>query len=270
MPARPRSLAVDWSGAALGARRRIALAEATGGRLVRVELGRDRDEVIEHLIAEAQARPELVVGLDFAFSLPAWFLRERGLASAAELWELVAREGERWLAECDPPFWGRPGRRRPALAGNAFRRTEGERPPLHGIGPKSVFQIGGAGAVGTGSLRGMPYLARLRAAGFAIWPFDPSRPPVAIEIYPRYLTGPLSKRDALARKLYAARRLAAQPAELARRAVESEDALDAAVSALAMDAEAPSILALPPARDERERLEGRIWTPAEPALPPFP
>ena len=101
------------------------LAEARAGRLVRVEGGRDRDELIEHLVEYARARPELVVGFDFAFSLPAWFLRERGLASAFELWGLVAREGERWLAECSPPFWGRPGRRRPRTAGSGFSSHRG-------------------------------------------------------------------------------------------------------------------------------------------------
>ena len=43
---------------------------------------------------------------------------------------------------------------------------------VRGIAPKSVFQIGGAGSVGTASLRGMPVLQRLREAGFAVWPFD--------------------------------------------------------------------------------------------------
>lgn len=53
-----------------------------------------------------------------------------------------------------------------------LRRTDRERPAVGGIRPTSGFQIGGAGAVGTGAVRGMPMLARLRAAGFAIWPFD--------------------------------------------------------------------------------------------------
>ena len=37
---------------------------------------------------------------------------------------------------------------------------------VKGITPKSVFQIGGSGSVGTASLRGMPLLLRLRQAGF--------------------------------------------------------------------------------------------------------
>src|SRR6202012_1913196 len=42
---------------------------------------------------------------------------------------------------------------------------------MKGITAKSPFQIGGSGSVGTGSLRAMPALLRLREAGFRVWPF---------------------------------------------------------------------------------------------------
>jgi hypothetical protein len=58
-----------------------------------------------------------------------------------------------------------------------------------------VFQIGGAGAVGTGSIRGMLYLRNLREGGFSVWPFDPPNPHTAMEIRPRALTGPVTKSD---------------------------------------------------------------------------
>lgn len=92
-----------------------------------------------------------------------------------EAWDLAAREGERWLAACPAPFWGRRGRPRPTFGPgqSPFRVTEDQQRTVAGIRPKSVFQVGGAGAVGTGSLRGMPELSRLRAAGFSIWPIDP-------------------------------------------------------------------------------------------------
>ena len=70
----PRILAVDWSGARTGEARAIWLAEVMGGRLIRLECGRSREEVVAHLLEEAERDPELVVGLDFAFSLPEWFL----------------------------------------------------------------------------------------------------------------------------------------------------------------------------------------------------
>ena len=186
-----RTIAIDWSGAVERADRKIWLAEAAEEQVVRLESGRGRAAIADFLIDEASRTPELVVGLDFAFSLPSWFLESRGLPDGPALWHLVASEGETWLAGCEPPFWGRPGRRRPDLLED-LRRTDRDAPAIGGIRPKSVFQIGGAGAVGTGSLRGMPVLERLRDAGFSVWPFDAPRWPCVIEIYPRLLTGPVS------------------------------------------------------------------------------
>jgi predicted O-methyltransferase YrrM len=66
-----RFIAIDWSGDRRGGAKEIWLAAAAGGRLARLENGRDREQVAAHLIAEAGRDPRLVVGLDFAFSLPA-------------------------------------------------------------------------------------------------------------------------------------------------------------------------------------------------------
>jgi hypothetical protein len=232
------------------------MAEAAGGTLLRLECGRTREEVVAELVARAADDPPAVVGFDFSFSLPAWFLDRRGLRGAPELWAAAAVDGERWLRECAPPFWGRPGRRRPD--GEQLRATEAAMAAVGGIRPKSTFQIGGAGSVGTGSVRGWPALVRLREAGFAIWPFDvPACPPVAVEIYPRVFTGPVVKSSASAR----AGVLAALPPGLRDRAVASEDAFDAAVSALAMSIHEDELRALLPIGDEIGRREGRVWTP---------
>ena len=238
-----------------------------GGQLVRLECGRERPELVEHLIELGAAEPALVVGLDFAFSLPAWFLRSRGLSSAPELWRLAEEEAEAWLAACEPPFWGRPGRPRPASPGH-FRATEAALAPVAGIRPKSAFQVGGAGAVGSATLRGLPALARLRGAGFSVWPFDPPRTPLAVEIYPRLLTGPVRKSDAGARAAYLRNAPWPLPRELEERAAASEDAFDAAVSALRMDEHRGELAALSPAPDGRTRREGAIWAPV--ADRPFP
>jgi len=237
---------------------------AGGARLTRLECGRNRPETIAELIASARRDSRVVVGLDFAFSGPAWFLARIGVKSARELWERVARDGERWLAESPHPFWGKPGVRCPAFddAHPAWRATEGEAVRERGIGPKSVFQIGGAGSVGTGSLRGMPYLRDLQDAGFAIWPFDPPRLPMAVEIYPRQLTGPVNKSSRVARALYLQARFADQPDEMLRLAESSEDAFDAAVSALRMQRCARQLLKGPVAYLPSDDLEGRIWRPA--------
>lgn len=261
-----RILAIDWSGAQQGAERKIWLAEARPGDLpglVRLEAGRGRAAIADHLIEEAGRSARLVVGFDFAFSLPAWFLDDRGLGSAPELWELVERDGERWLAGCAPPFWGRPGRRRPELPEHS-RRTDREVPAVGGIRPKSGFQIGGAGAVGTGSLRGMTILKRLRDAGFTIWPFDAPGSHVVVEIYPRALAGAVNKSDPAARDAYLRCHYPWLDEGLRLRAAGSEDAFDAAVSALVMAKHRRVLSSLPPAVDETERREGRIWLPPEP------
>lgn len=255
-----RVIAIDWSGAMTGAAKKIWLAEVADGRLVRLESGRDREAVADHLIGHARAHPPAVIGLDFAFSLPAWFLAERGWTSAHELWAAADREADLWLAAAEPPFWGKPGKPKPTLIEH-FRQTERDAPATLGIGPKSVFQIGGAGAVGTGSLRGMRLLQRLHEAGFSIWPFDPPGWPRVVEIYARLLTGPVVKTNADARREYLARRYPNLDRDLAGVAASGEDAFDAAVSALVMAANQPRLVDLPPAADGTARLEGLIWHP---------
>ncbi len=239
------------------------LAEARSGRLARLECGRGRDELVDHLLDLAGREAALVVGLDFAFSFPAWFVRKLGVESAGEAWELVARDGESWLERCDPPFWGRPGKPRPppTRGRSPFRKTEGERLPIRGVAPKSVFQIGGDGSVGTGSIRGMPALLRLRAAGFSIWPFDPPRLPLALEIYPRWLTGRVQKRNEVSRRLHLAVHAAGEDHALVELAASNEDAFDAAASAIEMAKRAASFSDLGRATDREHLLEGRIWNP---------
>jgi ketosteroid isomerase-like protein len=256
-----RLMAVDWSGAWSGAEKRIWLAEARDEQLVRLEAGRDRDALATHLIAEAERDPGLVVGLDFAFSLPAWFLSEHELEDAPALWALAAEEAERWLAECAPPFWGRPGRRKPNLPSH-FRLTDRAAPATANIQPKSPFQIGGAGAVGTGSLRGMPLLHRLRAAGFAIWPFDGPAYPLVVEVYPRLLTGPVVKSSVSARQTYLATRCPDLSDALRALATSTEDAFDAAVSASVMALHLTDLIALPPVANDVLLREGIIWSPS--------
>ena len=139
-----RVVAVDWSGdrSAAGQRRKIwagvwttnpthptptskvrspgtpdrdgaAMNGAPGvgrvfGGSVTLESGRTREELREWLIGMAQETPRMVVGVDFCFSYPAWFVAEHGARSGPEFWRIVAEHGERWLArECaEARFWG--------------------------------------------------------------------------------------------------------------------------------------------------------------------
>jgi hypothetical protein len=264
--------AVDWSGRRAGERRHLWIAEAAAGELVSLACGRTRTQLADHLVTRARETPGLVVGFDFSFSLPAWYLDREGFAGAPELWAAAADDGEDWLRACAPPFWGRPGRPRPELPQH-LRRTEAGIAAVGGIRPKSTFQIGGAGSVGTGSVRGFPVLARLRDAGFTVWPIDaPAPAPVAIEIYPRVLTGAVVKSDPAARRAHLDARHPGIPPALRALALASEDAFDAAVSALVMSVHEDELRALPAVDDDVLRREGCVWVPgvSSPPRPPPP
>jgi hypothetical protein len=254
-----RVLAVDWSGKLKGAEEHIWVAEVRDGELVDLRSGLSRELVVERLVEMAHEDSRVVVGLDFAFSFPRWWCAERGWTSGREVWAAMAEEGEDLLDACADPFWGRPGRPNPHPADRLYRRTDREA----GAGaPKSVFQIGGAGAVGTGSLRGMPHLLSLAERGFGIWPFEDDRWPRVVEIYPRALTGPVRKSSWTERHAYLERRFPEQPAPLLERAAGSEDAFDAGVSALVMAAHGAELEALTRSTDADYAIEGRIWRPA--------
>jgi hypothetical protein len=289
-----RVVAVDWSGdrSAAGQRRKIwagvwtaGAGKVDGGR-VTLEGGRTRAEVGEWLIEMARETPRMVVGLDFCFSFPAWFVRgEMGCEDGPEFWELVEREhGERWLAaECeDRRFWGKhpkpeefcgEGLHRMLRATDidcklAARIPEAERAErVRGIGPKSVFQIGGAGSVGTASLRGMPVLRRLREAGFRVWPFDRVGFPMVVEMYTRLNTGPVRKSNAAARAEYLRKKrredaaYAALPRGVMERARGGEDAFDALVSCMAMTARRGEFARLAMPKDPEYKVEGWTWAP---------
>ncbi len=296
-PSNPgRVIAIDWSGAMQGGHRKIWIAEAIDGVVVRLENGRTRGAVFDHLITLASIDPHFVVGFDFAFGMPMWFARDRNISTIADLWRHVGAIGESWLASCDPPFWGKPGKLRPADTPHHLRCTDRAIASIGGSQPKSVFQIGGAGAVGTGSLRGMPGLATLRDAGFSVWPFDPPAWPRVIEIYPRCFTGPVVKSDPHARDGWLATHASPTPRlqgaaldappeprlqgaslglahhlgipsfrpDIERLARDSEDAFDAAISAAAMWKHRASLASLVPTTDPTLLLEGWIWDPRHP------
>jgi hypothetical protein len=290
-----RVVGVDWSGdQGPGQRRKIwaGVWTAASGR-VELESGRTRVELMEWLVELARETPRMVVGFDFTFGFPAWFMEELGIGSAPEFWQMVAEgQGEKWLhKDCaDGRFWGRVGSARhgkkPAEfcgehAHRMLRRAETVlkvraemTDPLAvariaGIAPKSVFQIGGAGAVGTASLRGMPGLLMLRAAGFRIWPFDaPSlKKPMVVEIYTRLMTGAVIKSSEVARTAYLAKKRKENVlyAELSRgvmaKARGSEDAFDALVTAMVMVEHRAEFALLRRTEDEVFRMEGQTWVP---------
>jgi hypothetical protein len=292
-----RVVAVDWSGdrSVAGQKRKIWAGVWTADRdgkvfggTVALESGRTREELGAWLIEMAKETPRMVVGVDFCFSYPAWFLEEHGAESALEFWAVVKERGEHWLShECaDARFWGRVGPERDGKkplefcgeqAHRMLRQADiackvqgkildpSEAVKVKGIAPKSPFQIGGAGAVGTGTLRGIPELVRLREAGFRVWPFDVPTLPVVLEIYPRLMTGAVNKGSVAGRRSYLKEKRATDAAYKAldetvmRRARESEDAFDALVSVMVMAKQRASFLTLQQATDRVTRMEGAVW-----------
>jgi hypothetical protein len=144
---------------------------------------------------------------------------------------------------------------------------------VKGITPKSVFQIGGSGSVGTASLRGFPVLLRLREAGFRIWPFDSPRlaaripAPLVVEMYTRLNTGAVHKSNPAARSAYLLRKRREDPAYAAlsrtvmQRARSSEDAFDALVSTMTMASQRATFSKIPAPRDPLHPIEGWTWAP---------
>ncbi len=109
----------------------------------------------------------------------------------------------------------------------------------------------------------MPHLATLRGEGFSIWPFREAQTPLVIEIYPRLITGPLKKADFDEREAYLTERCPEIDDTLAFKAASSEDAFDAAVSAVVMSRHLDEISTLTESRDDTYVFEGRIWWPRE-------
>ncbi len=290
-----------WSG--------VWTRESHGGAgKMRLEAGRTREELTEWLIELARETPRMVVGIDCCFSFPAWFLKEHGCRTVFEFWRSVAEgKGEEWLHRdgADERFWGKGGSKRhgrrpeefcgeglarmmrttdwdnkiaPKLGvgveGEGVRRGDAERAAkVLGITPKSPFQIGGAGSVGTGSLRAMPHLLRLREAGFKVWPFESAAlggvepRPLLVEIYTRLLTGAVAKSNAAARKAYLAAKRTSDtayadlPRAVIAKAEMSEDGFDALVCAVEMARDRDEFGGLTKTEKAKLRLEGITWRP---------
>ena len=290
-----RLVAVDWSGdKGPGQRKKIWAGVWTRGK-VTLESGRTREELVEWLVEMAHETPRVVVSVDCCFSYPAWFLAEHGCATVFDFWRHVAAgHGEKWLHNAceDGRFWGRKGPMRDGKTPAEFRggglprmmrRTDMENKieqalesgdpdraaKMKGIQAKSPFQIGGAGAVGTGSLRAMPWLLNLWKNGFRVWPFEASEDgkPLLVEMYTRLLTGVVKKSNAEARKAYLKKRKKMDPlyAGISRaviaKAEGSEDGFDALVCCIEMVRWQGEFAGLRATADPVFGLEGITWRP---------
>ena len=251
----PRAIAIDWSGA-LKPKGKIWAAVADGPRLEVLEMKNSRKEAIDWLIKQLKQQPNTIAGLDFAFSMPAWFVGKHGCENANEFWRVVKQKGKHWLEGCPYPFWGFKGTKRPRNC-ELFRETEKcARNSAEKANPTSTFQLVGASQVGRGSIRGMPFLKRLRCADIAVWSFDEHKwgQPTVVEIYPRLFMGNLKKSNQAERIRFLEGRYPDMEPEHRNCAENSDDAFDAAVSALALATERATPRLLPNAK-----LEGQIW-----------
>jgi hypothetical protein len=226
-------VAIDWSGAKDPAAQRRAICTAIAGPDgIEAESGRTREQTIE-LVESLPG--SVVVGIDMSFGVPSWFASDHECSTIAEVWKAAERDGEHWL-EPAPPFW------RERLTVPAERRFRACEARLHhaGFAAKSIFQLVGNGQVGAGSVRGMPYLARLRAAGYAVWPFDPPGDRTVLEIYPTVLRAMIPHDEV---------------------EFDNDHERDAVLSAAVMWAHRESFAELDASDDPRTSLEGDVWTP---------
>ncbi len=220
-------LVVDWSGG--GDRGPRPRADAIWAAAVGAEGAEEPVYLRNRAVAEAwlalrlgaeRARGRRVLaGFDFPFGYPAGFAaRLVGRPDPLALWDwfalrLPAAGGDRFALAAEinarfpgtGPFWFNGTRRElPGLPrkgrardghGMAERRLAEARAP----GAFTVWQMGGAGAVGSQAMTGIAALARLRAglAGAArAWPFEPLDDVVAlVEVWPSLLRAEIAARQ---------------------------------------------------------------------------
>lgn len=171
--------------------------------------------VAEHWItafiaAERAADRRVLAGFDFAFGYPAGFGKVlTGTDDPFAIWDWFAARVEdapdrnnrfdlagqiNVLFPGVGPFWGNGLKRniphlpRKGLARDGHGMPEKRAAEQQAKGAFPVWQLSGAGAVGSQVIMGLPTLSRLRARfgdALRVWPFEPCDGPIAIvEIWP--------------------------------------------------------------------------------------
>ena len=218
---------VDWSAASAPTKgaNSIWLGVARHGANTAVENISTRTAAIERLAdllaTESASGRRVMAGFDFPFGYPSGVAKKvTGKASALALWDWLDKRIEdapdnannRYevaseLNRCYEgigPFWGRPvGWNYPDVPFKKRERTGANHPEEFrkvehvAKGAKSVWQLAGAGSVGSQVLLGLPALNRLRrdpriSQHTAVWPFEtglnlPKNSIALVEIYPSLL-----------------------------------------------------------------------------------
>ncbi len=211
-------LMVDWSGGndrgATPKKDAIWVCAARGNVVDAPVYLRNRQEaenwITGFLTAERLAGRKVLAGFDFAFGYPAGFGRAlTGSDDPFAVWDWLAAHVEdapdsnnrfdlagqiNGMFAGIGPFWGNALKRdiadlpRKGLDRINHGMTEKRLAEAQAKGAFPVWQLSGAGAVGSQVIMGLPMLARLRslfAGELAVWPFEPCDKPIAlVEIWP--------------------------------------------------------------------------------------
>lgn len=218
-----RVIVVDWSAASSASPRRPSPDAIWIGRAGAIEgetyhrTRHDAEIALRGDIAAARAAGHrLLIGADFPFGYPMGFARAlTGQDGALALWDWLARHVQdapdnannrfalaaainaRLIAAGlarRGPFWGRPATLAlPDLPDKGKGRDhpfpERRQVETHHPRAQPVWKLYTTGSVGSQALLGIPVMARLRAQGAAVWPFDPlaAADVVLAEIWPSVL-----------------------------------------------------------------------------------
>ena len=230
MPLFDTHIVVDWSARSKPSpdkpsKDSIWWAEARDEAVCEPVYVRTRQDAVSQLAdllaTELAEGRRTLVGFDFPLGYPSGVARRlTDKATAFALWKWLAqrikddeRENNRFYVATEindaypgvGPCWGRPRNwdypRVPVLKPDCT--DQHTHPPAHRItekcakGAKTVWQLYGAGSVGSQALLGLPALERLRSCtalrgNIAVWPFEcgldvPHKPIVFAEVYPSLL-----------------------------------------------------------------------------------
>jgi hypothetical protein len=214
---------VDWSAASKPRLGKdsiwLALSDAQAENLP--TRARAEDRLAGLMDAHLVRGRRLLIGADFAFGYPAGFGPTlTGRPAALSVWEWLCERLEDRADNANNRFHVAAAMNRhfPGLGPFWFRPAALDLPDLplkggarhgHGMaelrhadaaarGAQSVFKLGGAGAVGSQVLTGLPVLWRLRARfapHVAVWPFEDiaTAPVVLAEVFPSLLAAQVAR-----------------------------------------------------------------------------
>lgn len=219
-----RVTVVDWSGRAARSPAReskdaiwIGICDQTRETQIYCRSRAEAEEYLRATLAEGGTQ---LLGFDFPMGYPAGLARRlTGTDSARALHAWLAdritdrpdNTNNRFEVAADinrhlggaGPFWGcpktQPRPHLPALKTVDYaalglaekRQVERENPPA-----KPVWQLLGAGSVGSQALLGVPVIHRLAAAfDAAVWPFEAPRSLTLAEVYPSLLAPAVARAD---------------------------------------------------------------------------